>query len=444
MKQYIGKIFFEENNFENGIPATLTIDSDKYELEFIENNYRYSDYKIIQGEFNDLGHVTFIDCIHSGRTSSTVNVNKYIAYHIITEIKFKKHEEIVASSLHVTMPLLKEMIRKSNLIGDLIYKKKLEYITPEKIKLYESEDFSILINFHISESRNIYDGIKINEYCVLDIESKNNSINIFELYNVYKKMKIFFSFIGVFSKYGDEFKFRENKIIYENQDAPINMRFFSTNFYTNNNGLIAHDRLVFDDIKDDLQKILTNWFSNNKIQDSIILVMEKYTFIKLTVETYFLNTCFAIETFHRKNKPNEIYTKKEFDEIKRGVRNKLQTEQEKKLFNDKLLFANEPTFKDRLISLKTEFESIMVDGFDIEEYIAKIVKTRNYLVHRSSKNNIFEGLELYYAALYLETLTKYCIMETIGLDKDLLNKIFINSGKKIQQFYEYNVSKKLI
>ncbi|PKP18964.1 MAG: hypothetical protein CVU07_00880 [Bacteroidetes bacterium HGW-Bacteroidetes-23] len=444
MKQFKGNIFFEEDNFENGIAATLSIDGDKYEIEFIENNYRHSNYKIIQGEFNDLGYVTFIDCIHSGRTSSTVNVNRYISYHLITEIKFNKSENIVASSLHVTMSLLKELIKKSNLKGDLIYEKKLEYITPEKVKLYENEDFLILINFYISESRNIYDGIKIKEYCVLEIKSKKDSKNIFELFNVYKKIKIFFSFIGFFSKYEDEFKFREDNIIYTNQDGPIDMRFFTTNFNTHNNGLIAHERFDFNDIKNEINQILNNWFTNDSIQDSIILVMEKYTFIKLTVETYFLNTCFAIETFHRKNKFNEVYKKTEFNRIKRGIRNKLETEEEIELFNDKLIYANEPTFKNRLISLKSEFKRVIHESVDIDDYVDKIVSTRNFLVHRGNKKYIFEGLELYYAAVYLETLTKFCIMETIGIDNEVLSKVFNNTSNRIKQFYEFNVNNKFM
>ena len=115
----------------------------------------------------------------------------------------------------------------------------------------------------------------------------------------------------------------------------------------------------------------------------------------------------------------------EFNKIKRSIRSKLETDQEIKLFNSKLIYANEPTFKDRLQSLQSEFQSITMEGFEITDYIEKIVKTRNYLVHRGSKNNIFTGLEMFYASTYLETLTKYCIMETIGINKSILDKIFI-------------------
>jgi hypothetical protein len=54
---------------------------------------------------------------------------------------------------------------------------------------------------------------------------------------------------------------------------------------------------------------------------------------------------------------------------------------------------------------------------------------------------------MYYAAVYLEALTKFCIMETIGFEKELLNKIFRDTGTKINHNYElsanYTISKYL-
>lgn len=444
MKQIKGNIFFEEDDFSIGVPATLSIEGDRYELEFIEKKYRTSNYDLIQGEFIDLGYVTFINCVNSGWTSSIVNVNKYIVYHIITEIKFNKKENIIASRLRVTMPILNEFIRKSNLKGNLIFDKKIEYVTPERIKLYENEDFSIHINFSISENRNINEGLKIKEYCVLNIKALKESKSIFELYSIYKKIKLFFSFIGFFSKDEDAFYFHEESLIYQNQEEPIEMKFFTNNFNTHNKGLIAHKRFDFDSIQNDLQKILTNWFTNANIQDSIILVMEKYTFLKLSIETYFLNTCFAIETFHRKNKFNKVYKSSEFEKIKNGIRSKLETQDEIDLFNEKLIFANEPTFKKRLISLKIEFENIMHESININDYINKIVSTRNYLVHRGNKKNVFEGIGMYYAAVYLETLTKYCIMESLGINNEVLINVFSDTSIRIKQLYDFNVNNKFI
>lgn len=85
MKQYKGNIYLVDDNFENKIiGATLTIDNDNFELEFSDTTYRQSSYKIIQGEFLDLGYVTLIDCIHSGNTLSIIHLTKYRIQHIIT------------------------------------------------------------------------------------------------------------------------------------------------------------------------------------------------------------------------------------------------------------------------------------------------------------------------------------------------------------------------
>lgn len=439
MKQYKGNIYLSDDNFEKKIiGATLRIDNDNFELEFSDTKYRHSNYKIIKGEFLDLGYVTLIDCTHSGNTMGIIHLTNYRIQHVITEIKFDDYHSIIATSLHVKMSSLNEWIRRLTLTGSLIFDGRIEYTKPEKILLFENKEYSVQIGFCLKESRN--ESITINQYCELEINSKNNSLNVFELFSVYKKIKIFLGFIGIFGKKQDEFYLREENLKYDGQDAPITMKFFTKNFDTNNIGILTHKKINFTDIEGSLDKILNNWMTNTDIQDSIILVMEKYTFIKLTVETYFLNTCFAIETFHRKNKFNSVFSVADFKKIKNSIRSKLETPDELKLFNDKLQFANEPSFKDRLVSLKSEFESITFEGLDIEEYIVRIVKTRNYLVHRGSKKNVFNSLDMYYAAVYLETLTKFCIMETIGFEKELLNTIFKDTGTKINQNYELSAN----
>lgn len=441
MKQYRGNIFFEDDNFTRRFDATLSIDNDDYYIEFQYNKFRPVDFKIIQGEFLDLGIVTFIECYNCGQTSGIINLVKYKAQHIITEIKFNDYDSLFATSLHVKMDALKNWLRKPNLTGSLIFDNKINYQKHEQITLFENIEYSIKINFGLNENRQINESITLTEYCELEISSNKIPINIFELYNIYKKIKIFIAFIGIFSNKHDEFFFKEERIIYDNQEDPIVMKFFTKNFQTTNNGILNHERINFADLKKNIDFILKNWFFDTKIQDSVVLVMEKYTFIKLTVETYFLNTCFAIETFHRNNKLNYVLPKKEFSDLKKGIIKKLETEMEIKLFKDRLQFANEPSFRDRLNSFKVEFETITIEKFDVDVFIGKIVKTRNYLVHRGSKSNILTNLEIYYASIYLETLTKYCIMEKIGIEKSLLDKIFINTGSKINQFYEMNVNK---
>lgn len=441
MEIYRGNIYFEDDNFEKKIDATLSIENDQYIIEIQSEKFQSKNHKIIQGEFIDLGFVTFIECYHTGSTSSLVNLQRFNVSHIITSVKLNSYENLIATSFHVKMDSLKNWMRKSNLKGSVIFGEKIEYIRPKNILLYENDDYLININWCLNESRQSNDTLIINEYCELEIQTKNVPISIFVFYNLYKKIKLFLAFIGVFSSKSDVFYFKEERIIFENQEEPLTMKFFTNKFETKNNGLLTHERINYENIENDINEILNNWLNNIEIQDSIILVMEKYTFIKLSVETYFLNVCFAIETFHRKNRFNEIFNKRIFTKIKRGVRSKLETDDEIKLFNDKLIYANEPTFKDRLLSLETEFKSIISNNINVQDYITKIVQQRNYLVHRDSNKEIFSSLELYYASVYLETLTKYCIMSEIGFKEEDLKKLFSFTGNKISQAYEFNANK---
>jgi hypothetical protein len=443
MKIDRGNIFVVDGNFWTKITgATLTIENNTYILEFQSDKCYRENQKIIQGEFLDLGFVTLVNCQLSGISTGIVNVTKFNAEHIITQIKFKTPEDLLATSLHVRMDTILSWLRKSNLTGNMFFEGKMEYSKAEKITIYENDEYVInihsFLNEHIESSIN---KITLTEYFELEICSKIGSIAIFELFNIYKKIKMFFAFVGVFSAKADNFYLKQENLLFGNQSEPITMKFHTIDFEISNTGLITHNRIEFNEIEGDLPVILNNWIKNGNIQDSIILVLEKYTFIKLTVETYFLNTCFAIETFHRKNINNKVLPKSFFDKIKKGIRAKLETQEEMDLFNDRLIYANEPTFKNRLLSLKKEFQIVTIEDFNIDDYINKIVKTRNYLVHRGSNSSIFNASEMHYASVYLETLTKYCLMQNIGFDKELLRKIFKSSGERINQFYEINLSR---
>ena len=126
MKQYKGNIYLIDDNFKTRISGVvLTIENDNFEIEFPDNSYRRSDYKIIQGEFIDLGLATLIDCTLSGSTMSVINLTKYRVQHIITDVKFGYDESIIASGLNVKMPALKEWFNESSLSGHLILKSKI-------------------------------------------------------------------------------------------------------------------------------------------------------------------------------------------------------------------------------------------------------------------------------------------------------------------------------
>jgi hypothetical protein len=116
----------------------------------------------------------------------------------------------------------------------------------------------------------------------------------------------------------------------------------------------------------------------------------------------------------------------------------LNTPDEIKLFEDKLAYANEPSFKERLESLKEDFQIILPLTIDMDNYIKQIVNTRNNIVHRSSSKNTLSGLDIYYSSVYLEALTKLCIYRELGFSQSHILKMFIHTREQIDGMYKLN------
>jgi hypothetical protein len=166
--------------------------------------------------------------------------------------------------------------------------------------------------------------------------------------------------------------------------------------------------------------------------------LEKYFQTGLSRETFFLNSCFAIEIYHRRFKKNQRLPKADFKKIKDGIISKLDTPDEINLFENKLAYANEPSFKERLESLKEDFKIILPLTIDMDSYIKQIVNTRNNIVHRSSSKNTLSGLDIYYSSVYLEALTKLCIYRELGFNQSHILKMFIHTREQIDGMYKLN------
>lgn len=223
------------------------------------------------------------------------------------------------------------------------------------------------------------------------------------------------NFFGQHHSAIDNFYLKEDNLIYENQDEPLSMKLHTStlNFMTNPSFDFVFS---YNDLIDSYQNIFECWFNNKKLEDSINLISEK-SFLKLSGETYFLNTCFSLETLHRKHFKNYVYEEENYEQLRIGIIEKLNPE-EKKLFLEKLQFANEPSFRSRLKDFNKDFAISLKGDYKANNIIGKIVDTRNYLVHRGEKKNILENIEMTKVAKVIENVVKINIFRLIGVDEN--------------------------
>ncbi len=194
----------------------------------------------------------------------------------------------------------------------------------------------------------------------------------------------------------------------------------------------------FKEIQESFDEVIKTWYENTDLYSSIDLIIEKFLNPKLGRENDFLNSCFAIETFHRRFRKLQVFEKSEFKKIRKAIVDNIENEEVKEFIGEKLSFANEPTFRARLFDLRAHFEKILPTIVDVDDYIIKIVKTRNFLVHRSNNKNIFNDFDMFYAARYIESVVRICILIELKVPENIIHKSVNCSKSYLNQIYCMN------
>lgn len=430
MENYIGKIVspFDEN--ESIDFARLSISNERIEIEFSSNKTYYGIIKTIIGVFNGFGRVTLVNCQNIGTSSGAgADVRKFSADYLFKGEFIKNPESFYFDRVSIEMTGLLDWTKISTINNNLFTDRKLTIEDTDIIEIYNSDNFSIEIfssneiNYKIENNQ-----ITIKENVGLKIKSSNGDINIWDYLDLIGELKkILFILSNKSTKIDSTNFYKENK-------KPVTL------YWIGNNSLGSpspmNPRIKFEDIKPNLNNIIHNWFEKDDLHISIELILEKSINTKLSDENYFLNNCFSIETFHRRFKNYKLFNKDEFKEIKKGILDSIQETNIKELISNNLAHINEPNFRKRLLDFQSDFSKILPKELNTEEYITKIVKSRNYLVHRSSTKKIFNKLDMYYASIFIETVIKINVYRVLGVNEDLIEKLLAETGLTVKGFYD--------
>lgn len=440
MQSYYGHIYLpKENDFQKIEGVRLFIDGDQFWIEASIYLFGVEKYHIIKGAFSDLGYVTLIECNVKGFTNSVGgNEGKISVNYILCGIQIDNEDDLNFSSLSVTMPSLKKWINKTVFKGYLIGDEKMSIEYPDNINFGEFGKFSLEAFFGFNQNHDNEKTIILKDYITLKIKAINSNISLWEFLEIYRKFKKFLAFINVFDKNNDSFVLFDTNIKYEFNDSPIRMKLYMSSYNFRDRGIDDVRTPKFDIVQDNINSILQNWYSKLEIHHSVNLILEKYFQDRLSRETYFLNSCFAIEIYHRRFKNNNKLPTSEFKKLKKAINDKLETPQEIAFFKEKLSYANEPSFRERLKSFEEYFPFILPDDIDSNDFIKKVVLTRNFIVHRGSSEKTISGLELYYASIYIEALTKWCIYKEIGFTAHQMLSMFEYTREHINGMFGLN------
>lgn len=436
MASFIGKIVSPFNAKESIDFVRLSISDEVIDIEFSSSERSHNNIKTIIGVFNGFGKATLINCKNIGMSSGAgADIKKYRADYLFQGEFISNPELYYFDRVNIEIEGLLDWTKISAVNNKLFTDKKLSIEDVEVIEIYSSDNFSLeifssnSINFKRPNNQ-----ITIKENVGLKIKATNGNINVWGYLDLIKELKKLFFIISNRNTQIDSTNF------YKDKGMPVTL------FWIGNNSLGSPSpmspRIKFEDIKPDLHNLIHNWFNNEDIHTSIDLILEKSINNKLSRENYFLNNCFSIETFHRRFKNYRLFEKAKFKLLKEGILKSIDEKQVRELVENNLAHINEPNFKRRLTDFESDFRSVLPDDWDVEEYITRIVKSRNYLVHRSSSRKIFDKFDMLYAAIFIETIVRINIYRILGIKEYIIKNLLSEAGENIKGFYDSNKNMK--
>lgn len=429
---YIGSCFFPNLPKQIIESARLVVNDESYEVELPNNGLGYLDREIICGTFNGIGQITFINCtLFSGHGGVGGSSMKFRAEFCISD-HFTTIKELVFQEVEVFIPALFKWLQIHSIKTNLMFgdDKFVKLEEPEDIQICEVNGFTLTLIFYSSFNAKMREGeVTLKEGAGINLKSTSTAKHLREYVEVISNFRKLLFFLTNAPCQVDSitlFNSNESNIkLHTNQFKPFNS---SINYLRN---------FTYQNLKPDLEKIVSRWFGDQQIHVSLDLILEKSLNNGLSRENFFLNSCFALETLHRNFQDYKLLPQNQFKKLKEQLLKNLNPE-ETVFVKNKLSHFNSPSFRERLMSYKEDFNSLIPMELDAEEYIASIVRTRNFLVHRSSQRNVFDSFEMLYAAIHLDGIVKLQVFKLLEVDENTIKKEYSRMQENLTNKYRLN------
>ena len=442
METSLGYIIFPENQQDIVYSVRLEI-SDNLILIEIPDKEMLDKYDILLGVFNGIGNVTFVDCNSHGFSSGGgAKLIKLSAKYLLKGAHLSSIEELSFKRCIVNFPSLIKWLGIS--LIDSQFKDNREIIT---IDQHKDIDLGLIDGFYFSfgfgySSQTKRRWINIKEDFFLKINSEDGNISIFQFLYKISIFKKFLIFVANLSAETESIVFYRDDLVYNPSipqlNKPISIELLFGFSETKHDETWYSPSIKYNQIEMTLPKIYREWSTNKDLAISIDLLLEKSFNPRLSRENYFLNSCFSIETLLRRYRKLSVIKDNEFQKLILRIKSEYNDPVMIEFIEEKLVYSNEPTFRDRLLNIEPDFIKLLPTHFNAKEYIKKVVKTRNFLVHRSNEKGIFKGLELFYSAKYIETIVKINVFRLIGISDDLINHELTHSKNYIHNMFLHN------
>lgn len=181
----------------------------------------------------------------------------------------------------------------------------------------------------------------------------------------------------------------------------------------------------YDQVKDELEKMLAKWFSNYETSEPAFNLYFAYkSGAQKYIDGRFLSLAQGIETLHRRNSSGTVMPPGEFRELVQALL-KSCPEDKKEWLNTRIAYGNEISLRQRLTEMIEPFKALYGTEDEISTFIKRILDTRNYLTHFDDRlsERAARGIDLWRLCMKVEVLFQLHFLRLIGLSVESITNI---------------------
>lgn len=193
---------------------------------------------------------------------------------------------------------------------------------------------------------------------------------------------------------------------------------------------------TFRDISDKFESILKNWFEKAEMLKPVYdLYFGTLYNPRMYLQHKFLSMTQAVEAYHRRKFEGKYLSDEDYEPIQdrfKDIIKKLDVEASfKEALKSKLKYGNEYSLRKRLKDLFVAYQEITQNFIkDEDNFINRVIDTRNYLTHYDKKlRSIANGKDLYCITQKLKIILQTCLLYELGFDRKEIKSIFLRNRR---------------
>lgn len=180
-----------------------------------------------------------------------------------------------------------------------------------------------------------------------------------------------------------------------------------------------------------IQDFFTNWFSlYSKYEYPIELLTKCLSNISMNFQHRFINLMYSLDVIQQQDKVSKRLTEKiELTIKEKSILKKLKDtygvdDNTVNSLKRQLEKKKKPNLKDKITLLLEPYKLVIENliGFSLEEFIEKVVNTRNFLTHETETEPKIELVEFFDYNLRLEIVLLLIFFNKVGLELDDISK----------------------